>query len=92
MVKNLPTVWEAGVQSLSQADPLEKGMEIHSSILIWIIPWPEEPGRLQSMGLQRVGHVSVANTLNILLHICPISSLSTRRWTFRLLLCPDYCK
>ena len=56
MVKNLPIEWEAGVQSLSQADPLEKGMEIHSRVLIWIIPWPEEPGGLQSMGLQRVGH------------------------------------
>ena len=56
MVKNLPTIWEPGVQSLSQEDPLEKGIATHSSIIIWIIPWTEEPGGLQSMELQRVGH------------------------------------
>ena len=39
-----------------QEDPLEKGMATHSSILTWRIPWTKEPGRLQSMGLQRVGH------------------------------------
>ena len=44
------------VQSLGQEDPLEKGMAIHSSILAWRIPWTEEPGGLQSMGSQRVGH------------------------------------
>ena len=58
-VKNLPA--NAGdlrdrVQSLVQEDPLEKGMATHSSILAWRIPWRDEPGRLQSMGLQRVGH------------------------------------
>ena len=47
---------ETRVQSLSQEDPLEKEMSIHSSILAWRIPWTEEPGGLQSMGLQRVGH------------------------------------
>ena len=47
---------ETQVQSLSQEDPLEKEMSIHSSILAWRIPWTEEPGGLQSMGLQRVGH------------------------------------
>ena len=46
MVKNLPAVWETQVRSLGQEDPLEKGMNIHSSILAWRIPWPEEPGRL----------------------------------------------
>ena len=56
MVKNLPTMWEAGAQSLSQEDPLEKGMATHSSIIIWIIPWTEEPGGVQSMRLHRVGH------------------------------------
>ena len=56
MVKKLPTVWKTQVQSLGQEDPLEKGMATHSSILAWRIPWIEEPGRLQSMGLQRVGH------------------------------------
>ena len=44
------------VQSLGQEDPLQKEMAAHSSILVWEIPWTEEPGRLQSMGLQRAGH------------------------------------
>ena len=56
MVKHLPTMWETRVQSLGQEDPLEKEMATHSSTLVWKIPWTEEPGRLQSMGLQRVGH------------------------------------
>ena len=47
---------ETWVLSLGQEDPLEKGMSTHSSILAWRIPWTEEPGVLQSMGLQRVGH------------------------------------
>ena len=51
-VKNLPAVQETWVQSLSWEDPLEKGMTTHSSILAWRIPWTEEPGGLQSMGLQ----------------------------------------
>ena len=55
-VKNLPAMQETWVQSLGQEDPLEKGMALHSSILAWSIPWREEPGRLQSMGLQRLGH------------------------------------
>ena len=53
-VKNLPAMQEIEVQSLGWEDPLEKGMATHSSILTWIIPWTEEPGRLQSMELQRV--------------------------------------
>ena len=57
MVKNLPATQEAHVGSLGQEDPLEKGMATHSSILAWRIPWTEEPGRLQSMGSQRVRHV-----------------------------------
>ena len=56
MVKNLPAIQEIQVQSLGWEDPLEKGMTTHSSILPWKIPWTEEPGELQSMGLQRVGH------------------------------------
>ena len=56
MVKRLPTMWETQVQSLGQEDLLEKGMATHSSILAWRIPWTEEPGGLQSMGSQRVGH------------------------------------
>ena len=56
MVKNLPAMQETGVQSQGQEDLLEKGMATHCSILAWGIPWTEEPGRLQSMGSQRVGH------------------------------------
>ena len=56
MVKNLPTIWETQVRSLGQEDSLEKGMATHSSILAWRILWTEEPGSLQSMGSQRVGH------------------------------------
>ena len=55
-VKNLPAMQETWVLFLDQEDPLEKGMETHSSILAWRIPWTEEPGRLQSMGSQRVRH------------------------------------
>ena len=56
MVKRLPAMQGTWVQSLGQEDPLEKEMATHSSILAWKIPWTEEPGRLQSMGSQRVGH------------------------------------
>ena len=56
MVKRLPTMRETRVQSLGREDPLEKEMETHSSTLAWKIPWTEEPGRLQSIGLQKVGH------------------------------------
>ena len=54
MVKCLPTMWETRVQSLDWEDPLEKEMATHSRILAWKIPWAEEPGGLQSMGLQGV--------------------------------------
>ena len=56
MVKCLPTMWEAWVRSLGREDPLEKEMATHSSALAWKIPWTEEPGSPQSMGLQRVRH------------------------------------
>ena len=56
MVKNLPAVQETWAQSLGRENPLEKEMATHSSILAWKIPWTEEPGGLQSMGLQRVRH------------------------------------
>ena len=56
MVKNPPAMQETWVGSLGWENPLEKRMAIHSSILAWNIPWTEEPGGLQSMGLQRVGH------------------------------------
>ena len=55
MVKKLPALQETQVRSLGQEDPLEKGMATHSSILAWRIPWIEEPGQLQSMGLQKAG-------------------------------------
>ena len=56
LVKSPPAMRETWVQSLGWEDPLEKEMATHSSILAWKIPWTEEPGRLQSMGSQRVGH------------------------------------
>ena len=56
MVKCLPAVWETWVRFLGQEVPLEKGMATHPSILPWEIPWTQEPGRLQSLGSQRVGH------------------------------------
>ena len=55
-VKNLPAMQETQVQSLGGEDPLEKETVTHSSILAWKTPWTEEPGGLQSMGSQRVGH------------------------------------
>ena len=55
-VKHLPAVWETWDRSQGQEDPLEKEMAMHSSTLAWKIPCIEEPGRLQSMGLQRIGH------------------------------------
>ena len=67
MVKNLPAVQETWVQSLGLEDPLEKEMATHSSILAWEIPWTEEPGGLQMMGSQRVGHDGATNTTLLLL-------------------------
>ena len=55
-IKRLPAMQETRVQSLGWEDPLEKEMATHSSILAWRIPWTKEPGRLQSMGSQRVRH------------------------------------
>ena len=56
MVKCLPAVQETWARSLVWEDPLGKDLATHSSTLAWKIPWTEEPGRLQSMGSQRVGH------------------------------------
>ena len=56
MVKNLTAMRDTWVLSLSWEDPLEKRVATHSSIIAWKIPWTEEPGRLQSLGSQRVGH------------------------------------
>ena len=58
--KNLPAMQEIQVRSLDGEDPLEKEMATHSNILGWEIPWTEEPGGLQSMGLQKVGHDQVS--------------------------------
>ena len=54
--KESAAVWEIQVQSLGREDPLEKEMSTHSNILVWKTPWTEEPGRLQSIGLQTVQH------------------------------------
>ena len=62
MIKNLPAM-QTWVRSLGQQDPLKKGRATHSSILAWRIPWTEEPGRLQSMESERVGHDCVSNSL-----------------------------
>ena len=56
MARNVPAMWATQVRSLGWEDPLGKGMATHSSILAWRIPWTEEPGGLQSMGSQRIGH------------------------------------
>ena len=72
MVKRLSTMWETWVQALGWEDPLEKEMAIHSSTIAWKIPWTEEPGRLQSTGLQRVGHdwvTSLSLTLPTKVHL-----------------------
>ena len=63
IVKRLPAMQETQVRSLGWKDPLEKEMATHSSTLAWKIPWTEEPGRLQSMGSQRVRHSSATNKL-----------------------------
>ena len=64
-VKNLPAVQETQVQSLGIKDPLEKEIATHSSILAWEMPWTEEPGGLQSMVSQRVGHDLVTEHNNL---------------------------
>ena len=68
-VNHLPTMQENRVQSLRQDDPLEKGMAPHSRFLTGESPWTEEPGGLQSTGLQRVGHGWVTNTFTLLLKL-----------------------
>ena len=63
MVKNRPKMQETWIQSLGREDNLEKEIATHSSLLVWRIPWTEEPGELQSMGLQRVKHDLRVNTV-----------------------------
>ena len=67
MVKSLPVMLEIQVQYLGQENPLEKKIATHSSIFAWKIPQTEEPGRLQSMGLQRVGDPRVTDTFTFVL-------------------------
>ena len=75
-VKNLPAVQKSWVRSLGREDPLEKEMAAHSSILAWEISWTEEPGGLQSMGLQRVGHDWLTNTYLLIASSLPFCLLS----------------
>ena len=79
MIKNLPAIQETWVQSLGREDPLEEGMAACSSVLAWRVPWTEEPGGLQSMGLQRVRLDSAterAHTRMVLLCTGSVQSLS----------------
>ena len=64
LLKSLPGMRETQVQSLGGKDPLEKEMATHSSVLAWKIPWTEEPGRLQSVGLQKSQTQQLNNTSN----------------------------
>ena len=90
MVKNLPTMKETRVWSLSREDPLEKGMATHSSILAWRIPWTEEPGGLQSMGSQRVRQHWVTNTIPLYYILCNILQ---NHWISKLaIMLPSPCK
>ena len=68
-LKHLPALWETRVWSLGQEDPLEKEMATHSSILVWRIPWREEPGGPQSMGSQSVRHDWATSLSRVLLNI-----------------------
>ena len=78
MVKCLPAMWETQVRSLGQEDPLEKGMVTHSSTLAWKIPWTEGPGRLQSIGSQRVRHdwsnLACMQALNLFLYFLSLKA------------------
>ena len=65
VVKNLPAMQETRVLSLGQENPREQEMATHSTILAWRIPWTEEPGKLQSMEFQRVGHNCMTNTSHL---------------------------
>ena len=75
-VKNPSALQETWVRSLGQEDPLEKATASHSNILAWRIPWTEEPGGLQSMGLQRVRHNWVTLSLSFMLMVCVYMSVS----------------
>ena len=85
MLKNLPAMWETWVRSLGWEDPLEKGMATHCSILVWRIPWTEEPGGLQSMGLQRVRHDWAIFTWTTLQLNCSFPHFLKQRWCNQLI-------
>ena len=78
MVKCLSTMRETWVLSLDQEDPLEKEMAIHSSTIAWKVPWTEEPGRLQSMGLQRLVHDQAISLLHKILGIRSFKLLKSK--------------
>ena len=80
-VKCLPAVRETQVRSLGWEDPLEKEMPTHSRTLAWKIPWTEEPGRLQSMGSQRVGH-NWATSLSLLYFVCVVKICDPFHFSF----------
>ena len=80
MVKNLPAVQDTQAQSLGWEDPLKKGMSTHSGILAWRIPWTQEPGRLQSMGSQRVRHGWVTNTFTFFLFSIITATTTVLGW------------
>ena len=80
LVKNLPTVRETWVRSLGWEDPLEKGMASHSSIPAWEIPWPEEPGGLQFMESQRVGHDWATFIFTFHFHVCVREGFILGHW------------
>ena len=82
MVKNLPAMQGIRVQSLGQEDPLEKGMATQSSILAWEIPWTEEPGRLQSMGSQRVGHNWATKHFHVSIKVTYLEDISNP-WSYK---------
>ena len=82
-VKNLPEMQETWVESLVWKDPLEEGMATPCSILVWRIPWTEEPGGLQSLGLHRVRHNWMTNTSTCLrhyLHVLCVLILNLSSW------------
>ena len=81
LVMNPPAMWETWVQSLGWEDPLEEEMATHSSILAWEIPWTEEPGGLQSMGLQRVRHELATEHRHTLMHNCVYPGYTFSKYT-----------
>ena len=88
-VKNPPAMWETWVRSLGWKDPLEKGTATHSNILAWKIPRTEEPGRLQSMGLQRVGHDWVTFTFTRPMY-CPLVRVKASVFNWEMLAFQTY--